>query len=322
MKEELLVYRIEHGSRMYGTSTPQSDTDYKEVYIPSGRSILLQRIKAGRASGPDKEANEKNKPGDIDTNSFAVTKLFDMLVKGDIIGWELVFTPPKNILLEHPTYYTSVRSNYRIFLNRNVKGYVGYCRQQANKYGIRGSRIAAVRGMLDVLKWLPGNDKLGDHWEVICAYVDYTEHCKTLQIENGSTKQVIPHIEVCGKKQPIHNQVKQAIACYKKIFDEYGHRALQAEKNEGIDWKAMSHACRVGEQALELLNHHTITFPRPNADRLLSVKKGEVAYKEVADYLDDLLIRVETASEESLLPEKPDMKKIEDLIVELHGRQV
>lgn len=321
MKDELLIYRIEHGSRMYGTSTPQSDTDYKEVFVPSGRSILLQSIKEGRASGPEKAANEKNKAGDIDTNSFAVTKLFSMLTKGDIIGWELIFTPSKNILYCHDWYH-EILSNYSLFLNRNVKGYVGYCRQQANKYGIRGSRIAAVRGMIDLLNALPPGDKLGDHWAFISGYADAMEHCKIEMILNGSTGYEIPHLVCCGKKQPIHNQVKQARDCFQLIFDNYGHRALQAEKNEGIDWKAISHACRVGEQALELLNDHRITFPRPNAERLLAVKKGEVAYQEVADYLDHLLIEVEAASLSSTLPEKPDQEAINELIIDLHRRQV
>lgn len=321
MKEELLVYRIEHGSRMYGTSTPQSDIDYKEVYIPSGRSILLQRVKAGRASGPDKEANEKNKPGDIDTQSFAVTKLFEMLTKGDIIGWELIFTPWKNILHCDPLY-SEIVLNHEIFLNRNVSGYVGYCRQQANKYGIRGSRIAAVRGLLDILTSLPYNDKLADHWDVLSLYANATEHCEIEGILNGSTGNTIPHLVCCGKKQPWHNDVKRARECYQLIFDNYGHRALAAEKNEGIDWKAISHSCRVGEQALELLNDHLIKFPRPNAARLLSIKKGEVDYQEIADYLDHLLIEVEEASKKSTLPKEPNKAAIDELIVSLHRRQV
>jgi hypothetical protein len=322
MKPEKLIYRIEHGSRMYGTSTPSSDTDYKEVYVPSGRSILLQRIKEGRASGPKKEANEKNKPGDIDTQSFSVTKLFTMLTKGDIIGWELIFTPPANILYEHDWYWSDVRANYQLFLNRNVDGYVGYCRQQANKYGIRGSRIAAVRGMIEVLRDLGPADKLMEHWDIISNYAEGTPHCEVEMIENGSTKQLIPHLVCCGKKQPVHNLVKQARDCYQKVFDEYGHRALQAEKNEGIDWKAVSHACRVGEQAIELLETERITFPRPNADRLLSVKKGEVQYQEVSEYLDELLLRVEDASKESSLPEKPNFEAIDELIVDLHRRMI
>lgn len=323
MQDEKLIYRIEHGSRMYGTSTPSSDTDFKEVYVPSGRSILLGRVKEGRAYGPDKDNSEKNKPGDIDTNSFAITKLFKMLSGGDIIGCELIFTPERSILYKHP-WYSEILENKRIFLSRKVDGYVGYCRQQANKYGIRGSRVAAVRGMIELIELLmeTGHTKIDTAWPALAEYCDQTEHCEVELVPNGNTGQIIPHLVVCGKKQPRTNPMKAALDCYRLIFENYGHRALAAERNEGIDWKAISHACRVGEQAIELLETHRITFPRPNAERLLQIKRGEVAYQEVADYLDELLIHVEAGSKASTLPEKADQAAIDELILSLHSRMV
>lgn len=323
MKEEKLIYRILHGSHLYGTNTATSDMDYKEVYIPSGRSILLQRVKEARASGPDKEANEKNQAGDVDTNSFAITKLFSMITKGDIIGCEMIFTPPQNILFKDPRYDLILRKK-NIFLSRKVDGYVGYCRQQANKYGIRGSRVAAARGAMELCRSLldQGWGKISAVWPEMVRYAEETEHCEIEFIKNGSTGDMMPHFVCCSKKQPITNPLKAAYECYKKIFDEYGHRALAAEQNSGIDWKAVSHACRVGEQAIELLTDHTITFPRPNAKRLLAVKRGEVPYQEVADYLDELLIKVEACSKVSTLPEKADQTKIDQLIIQLHEEMI
>ena len=34
-KEEKTIVRMEFGSKLYGTSTPESDTDYKFIYLPS-----------------------------------------------------------------------------------------------------------------------------------------------------------------------------------------------------------------------------------------------------------------------------------------------
>lgn len=323
MRDEKIIYRIEHGSRMYGTATLSSDTDYKEVFVPSGRSILLQRIKEGRSYGPDKDNSEKNKPGDIDTQCFAVSKLCKMLTGGDIIGCEMIFTPESSVLYKHP-WYDEILENKQIFLSRKVDGYVGYCRQQANKYGIRGSRVAAIRGMIELLKDYQNSGAriLSEIWEPITQYAEATEHCEIEMILNGSTRQEIPHMVCCGKKQPITNSIKIALDCYQIVLDNYGHRALAAERNEGIDWKAISHACRVGEQAIELLLTHTITFPRPNAKELLVIKRGERPYNVVADYLDQLLIQVEEASKFSILPEKADQDKIDELILSFHGRMV
>lgn len=323
MKNELLIYRILHGSHLYGTNTETSDEDFKEVYIPSGRSILLQRIQEARASGPEKAANEKNKVGDVDTNSFAITKLFSMITKGDIIGCEMIYTPPQNILFKD-SRYDLILENKNIFLSRKVDGYVGYCRQQANKYGIRGSRVAAVRGATELIRDLmdKGWSKVSAVWPELVAYAEATEHCEIEMIKNGATGEDMPHFVCCGKKQPITNPLKSAYECYYKVFEEYGHRALAAEKNQGIDWKAVSHACRVGEQAIELLKYHTITFPRPNAEQLLRIKQGKVEYQAVADYLDELLLQVEHESRISTLPEKADLAKIDELILEFHREQI
>lgn len=68
-------------------------------------------------------------------------------------------------------------------------------------------------------------------------------------------------LEVCNRKVQEHATLKEAHAMFKRIFDEYGQRALLAEKNEGVDWKAMMHATRVCHEAKELLLDHRITYP-------------------------------------------------------------
>lgn len=317
MRDEETIYRILHGSHLYGTNTELSDEDFKEVYVPSGRSILLNRIKEGRAAGPVKEANEKNKPGDIDTQSFAITKLFSMIGKGDIIGCELIFTPEKNVVYKHP-WYDQVLENKSIFLSKKVDGYVGYCRTQANKYGIRGSRIAACRALLELLKSFKHTDKLREHWDDLIAFAESHEHTSIVKIENSGTGEWMDHLECCSKKCPTTITVKEAVSIYQRYFDDYGHRALLAEKNEGIDWKAISHAVRVGHQAIELLDTHIITFPRPEAADLVQIKKGEVPYKQVAEYLDRLLQRVLEASDRSTLPAVPDWDAIDELTIYMH----
>lgn len=312
---------------MYGTNTENSDRDFKEVYIPGGREILLQRVTAARSRGPVKAASEKNGPGDVDTQSFSVGKLFNMIAKGDIIGCEMIFTPPGSVIYKDPIYDT-ILAHKSIFLSKKVDGYVGYCRQQANKYGIRGSRIAAVRGLLKILDdeinitARGGHNKLSHIWGELSAYANETEHCSILDIPNGSTGQSMLHLECCDRKAPITITMGEAYRIYRRVFDEYGHRALAAEKNEGIDWKAISHAVRVGNQAIELLRTHAITFPRPEAADLLSIKRGERDYKEVAKQLDELLQEVMKASEESTLPDEPNWEAIDSLTINMHRKML
>ncbi len=116
--------------------------------------------------------------------------------------------------------------------------------------------------------------------------------------------------------------MKQALDVYAKVYENYGHRARAAMNNEGIDWKAVSHAVRVAGQALELLSTGHITFPRPDAEYLLAVKRGELDYQEVAAVLEGLVEDVEEEALVSWLPEAPDWDGINELVLRLHHSQV
>ena len=107
-----------------------------------------------------------------------------------------------------------------------------------------------------------------------------------------------------------------------KLVDEYGQRALQAESQQGIDWKALSHAVRVGTQALELLRTGHVTFPLLNADHVRSIKKGELPYQQVSAEIEGLLEQVEEAALFSRLPEKADTEWIDNFVAEVYRREV
>jgi hypothetical protein len=103
---------------------------------------------------------------------------------------------------------------------------------------------------------------------------------------------------------PMTAAIEEARKVYAKVWDNYGERARAAMTNEGIDWKAMSHAVRVARQAIELLNTGSITFPRPDAAELIEIKKGMRPYEEISALLEKLVAEVQEASQVSTLPEQ------------------
>jgi hypothetical protein len=95
-----------------------------------------------------------------------------------------------------------------------------------------------------------------------------------------------------------------------------------AERNEGVDWKSLSHAVRVGREAMEFLATGWITFPLPYADHILAIKRGLVPYSDVAAEIETLLTSVEDAQAKSCLPEAPDQDYMDDLVCRAYGGQV
>ena len=134
--------------------------------------------------------------------------------------------------------------------------------------------------------------------------------------------QPLRHVEVCDRKISFSASLKTAVEIAQRLVNEYGQRALQAERNEGIDWKALSHAVRVGREALELFESGRITLPLPYADHILAIKRGTLPYKTVATEIEQLLEQVEAAASTSSLPEAPDWSLIEDLVTRAHARKI
>jgi hypothetical protein len=95
-----------------------------------------------------------------------------------------------------------------------------------------------------------------------------------------------------------------------------------AQANEGVDWKAMSHAVRVGHQSLELLRRGRITFPRPEAEHLVEIKTGKLPYAQVAEEIEYLIERIKEVEKVSLLPAEPDLKWMEQKVLEAYEMQV
>jgi len=102
----------------------------------------------------------------------------------------------------------------------------------------------------------------------------------------------------------------------------YGQRAIQAERHEGVDWKALSHAVRVGREAVELFCTGRIVFPLPYADHLLGIKRGALPYTVVADEIEHLLDEVAAAAAGSSLPAVPDEDAMDALVLRAYRAQV
>ena len=307
-----------HGSHLYGTSTPESDRDYKGVHLPSGRGILLQRpenvfdesIKAKNAAG-------KNTGDAIDHQSYSVEKFCRMLAIGDGFATEILFAPD-DCIVEAAPGWDALKEEAKVLLNREVKGFVGYCKQQAAKYGVKGSRMEAGEKLVillsDAMERHGPKTRLEVIEEELREFTDRVEMANMIVLSSGHTPDML-HIECCDRKVSMRNDLEEASKIYGAVWKNYGHRARKAKESSGIDWKAVSHAVRVARQAHELMLTGSITFPRPDAEELLDIKLGKFAYPEIQPLLEGLIDELDRI--ESVLPPKPDEDEIERMISEI-----
>jgi hypothetical protein len=313
------IVRVQHGSHLYGTNTPSSDMDYKGVHIPSGRAIILQRAENVIDRMTKRDCTAKNSPADTDDQSYSLQKFFGMLAVGDTVATEILFAP-KPIFTDPD--WGKIQRVGKSLLNRQCKGFVGYCRRQAAKYGIKGSRMAACEDIVALLNRAIMDhgttakvETIADDLIIFCA----THEFSGIEIITSQAGTDIPHLEVVDRKVPYTATLKVAQEIYAKVYDNYGARARAAKLNEGIDWKAVSHAVRVARQAIELLTTGHITFPRPDAPQLLEIKQGLVPYSAVAEELEALVEQVEVVAETSALPAKSDQRLIDETVLQYYA---
>lgn len=316
---------IKFGSHLYGTSTPASDLDFKSVFVPSAHQILLQRVKGSVTNQRPKNESEKNYAGEVDEESYSLQRFLSLAAEGQTVALDILFAPDWSMVEPPHEFWREIIANRKRLLTKKSAAFVGYCRQQANKYGIKGSRVAAARKALALLDdWcgaLGTRAKLGECGPLIKSVTQATEHMDIEEIiQTGG--QTIEYWNVCGRKLQFTATIKHARDVVSGLVEEYGKRSIQAENQQGVDWKALSHAVRVGTQAIELLSTGHVTFPLPNAAHVMDVKLGRVPYQEVSAEIEGLLEEVEAAALVSTLQEEADYDWIDRVVLAVYGIEV
>lgn len=319
------IIRLTFGSHLYGTATPESDLDVKAIYWPGTRDILLQRVRPAVSVSRDKAHGEKNTAEDVDFEAYSPAKFLDLLAEGQTVALDMLFAPDALHLDPPHPVWSEIKALAPHLFSRQTTAFVGYCRQQARKYGVKGERLAAVRLALEALRDIEARYGANEKLEVAATELHTLAAAHPLiQIvqlpEAGGF--VATYLDVAGKKAIFSASIKSARSMTENLYNEFGERTRAAEANQGVDWKSMSHAVRIARQAVEFLDTRHITFPRPDAEYLLAIKRGEVPYQAVGEEIERLLEAVEAAAVTCNLPERSANGLVDDFIADLHGRIV
>jgi hypothetical protein len=126
--------------------------------------------------------------------------------------------------------------------------------------------------------------------------------------------------------QTIIHYNKDGYSMHCKDFKEYSEwlekRNTQRyvdtqEHNQQIDGKNLLHCRRLLDMAIEIATEGTISVKRPNADYLLSIRKGEVKLKDIIKQAEEDIKGLEELFKKSSLPKECDKKWINDLLIEI-----
>ena len=301
-----VAVKIIFGSHLYGTANENSDKDFKGIFMPTKEQIFLGKIPKA-LNWNTKKGEGKNTSEDIDTELYSLHYFLWLACEGETVALDMLHAPDE-MILESSDIWRRIAAERHRFYTKNLKAFVGYARRQASKYGIKGSRLNDAKRVIEFCDTAQREARVKQVWEQLPTGEHIFKHAEDV---NG-----VRMYEVCGRKTCETATVEYLRTTVEHFFKNYGARAEQAAKNEGIDWKAVSHALRAAYQVKQVLTEKTILFPLREADYLRQVKEGKLSYQsEVAPALDSLMDEIEALSVASDLPMNVDRKYWDNFLI-------
>lgn len=304
------------GSHAYGTNIEGSDVDIRGIALNSKEEVLLSR--------DFKQVVETN----TDTTVYSFTKIINLLVDANPNTLELIFAKKDHFLVLSPVGQEII-DNRHLFLSKKVfYTFGGYARQQLRRLDNKSMReLSQGQQEVHILnsvknaeytfreRYFPFED------DSIKLYVDEA-------INDGFESEIFMDINL--KHYPLrdykcmwsemHNIVKD--------YGKLGKRASNAIIHNKINKHAM-HLVRLMKICIKILKTCDFcTYCEEDHELLMDIRNGKYMgsdgqmTSEFFDLVDALELEMNEAMENTTLPEKPDMKKINDFICYVNERIV
>lgn len=264
---------LTYGSKLYGTDTPESDTDYKVVYLPELKGLLLgEGINNTFTSTSDSSSKNTNK--DTDTEYVPFQKLVLDFYHGQTYALEVVFAvycENPLVVVHNPIMYAVTETLVKCYLTDSVDSMVGFAMSQSYKYGIKGHRYNSVKKLHDVLSIIQTDNK------PINTLFDAIEEDEYVKIEGGNLIVIDKVHQGTVKISEVKDRVKIMV-------DKYGERSKKTNDNNNKDWKSISHAVRISGMCTSLLSTGELVFPLPSVkeiELIKDIKSGKVDWETV-----------------------------------------
>lgn len=311
---ERLVFLTLGGSHAYGTSTPNSDVDIRGCTMNNASEIV------------GLSAFEQLVDTNTDTTVYAFNKLITLLLNCNPNTIEILGCKP-----EHYIYITDIGrkfiDNRKMFLSkRALYSFGGYANQQLNRL-----ENALARDHLS-------QAKKEEHIQRSMENSLKSFESRYNNFESGSIKlytDVSPregfdleifadiHLEHFSARQfnSMLNDLHNVIGTYEKL-NHRNHKKDDAHLN-----KHAMHLVRLYLTCIDILEkEEIITYRDADRNLLMDVRNGvyqneDSTYKpEFFEIVADLKKRLDYAKENTSLPAHPDMKQVEEFVMEVNKR--
>lgn len=342
-----LIFKAIVGSQAYGTATPQSDIDYKGVY--------MQEVDALIAFGYEPQVNVTK-----DETYYEVRRFIELLRSANPTMLELLYSPEDCIVQTTPQFELIVEHRHRFLTQKCLHSFGGYALAQIKKakgldkkMNWEKARVARKTPLdfvyayedgktMPLAKWLKKEGKRQAHCGLVALshfkdgyalYYDYDAHHGRESSPPLNFKGIVVDDSNAVRLSSVPKGMKpETIVCYNKdgysthCKDYRDYETWLAERNpqryvdikghnQQIDGKNLLHCRRLLDMAMEIATEQTIKVRRPNAQALLAIRRGEVPLEAIIEQAEQDLEKLGALFAASGLPEDCDAAFANELLL-------
>lgn len=303
------------GSHAYGTNVETSDVDIRGCAKNSPSDIL------GLTNFEQLVDNQ------TDTTVYSFNKLVQLLINCNPNTIEMLGCKPEHYFFISPEGRQMI-DNAHLFLSlRAVKAFGGYATQQ-----LRRLENAIARDKLPQSKkeqHMLGAMKRARE-DVNRRYIQNDEGFVRLYIEDSDRdefdSEIFADIHLTRIRARDFSSIMNE---FSNVMETYDSNRRNKKKDSAHLNKHAMHLIRLYLMCLDILEKEkVITYREKDLDLLMSIRRGEYM-REDGTYRDeffqmvsDFENRVRYAKENSSLPENPDMKKLQEFVMDINRRSI
>lgn len=341
------LYLTRHGSWAYGTNLPSSDLDIRGITVAPLHYYL--------GVSETFEQTVQNTP--VDLTIFDIRKFVKLAADANPNALEILFTDPSDHLLVHPLMQRLFDVRSAFISQKAKHTFSGYARAQLKRINahyrwlknpplgpptrgefglpertvIPGDQLAAAqasiskqidrwswhemehlepsmrqamqdeftRRLLEVTQW--GWEDVEDQvWLAASRAVGFdTNFIRLLDLERQYT----------GRLREWQN--------YQSWKKTRNPARAELEAKYGYDAKHAMHLVRLTKMCKEIITEGVVRVRRPDAEELLAIRHGAWSYEQLIVYSDREDAALTELVKTSTLPKRPDMKRIDQVCLEL-----
>jgi len=308
--KDSLILKVRVGSRLYGTSTPESDEDFVGIFLPPVEYLIgLRRVNEVNAGVTAKGENGKNTKDAIDFTCYTLEKFARLALENNPNILEVLFVNKENIVYWHPLGAALLKMRYK-FLSKCIKQrFLNYALSQKHNMVIKLENYKKLSAARD---YLLHTDK-----RFMIEIIESEVH----PVYKSVFKREKDEINIGDLIVPATATTKRTLRQIQNRLDKFGSRQ-ELVKSYGYDTKFACNLIRLMSEGVELLETGDLKFPLKEAPLIKNIRYGKYTMEEVLKMSEEYENRIESLSVSSAVPELPDYDAISKFVMDVHRTKI